>query len=138
MFISNSFTSAYSEFNCQFEYINQYIFTFYSILYRYTKKFQKQNTIHIFYKLQHFLLEHIRAYCVNVKRNILYLPARGNKRSIKRNDFSTRQQANVELYFLNEDISTVDLYIMAICKLDTRMLQKSHLLTHQVCYNQCR
>ena len=41
----------------------------------------------------------------------IYSPARGNKSSIKRYDFSTRR-ANIELCFLNEDISTVDLNIM--------------------------
>ena len=42
----------------------------------------------------------------------IFLPARGNKSSIKRNDFSARR-THIELCFLDEDISTVELYIMA-------------------------
>ena len=44
----------------------------------------------------------------------IYSPARGNKSNIKRYEFSTRR-ANIELCFLNEDISTVDLNIMVKC-----------------------
>ena len=53
--------------------------------------------------------DHSHANLMEVQN--IYSPARGNKSSIKRYDFSTRR-ANIELCFLNEDISTVDLNIM--------------------------
>ena len=53
--------------------------------------------------------DHCHANLMEVQN--IYSPARGNKSSIKRYDFSTRR-ANIELCFLNEDISTVDLNIM--------------------------
>ena len=56
--------------------------------------------------------DHSHANLMEVQN--IYSPARGNKSSIKRYDFSTRR-ANIELCFLNEDISTVDLNIMVKC-----------------------
>ena len=56
--------------------------------------------------------DHSHANLIEVQN--IYSPARGNKSSIKRYDFSTRR-ANIELCFLNEDISTVDLNIMVKC-----------------------
>ena len=56
--------------------------------------------------------DHSHANLIEVQN--IYSPARGNKSSINRYEFSTRR-TNIELCFLNEDIFTVDLNIMVKC-----------------------